>query len=42
MEAPILLIMGIFVAILVVAGILYSISEFTKMKDPGEEDKDSE
>lgn len=36
MEVPMLLVMGIFVAILVLAGVFYSISEFTSMKDPRE------
>ena len=42
MELPILLVLGAFVAILVIAGIIYSISEFQKMKKSNEKDKDGD
>lgn len=39
-EAPVLLIMGIFITILVISGYLYSISEFTRMKEEEKDDED--
>ncbi|MEX0684458.1 MAG: hypothetical protein WD267_01120 [Balneolales bacterium] len=42
MEVPILLVMGIFAAIIVIAGIIYSVSEFQKMRKNRNNGRDKE
>ncbi|MEX0780574.1 MAG: hypothetical protein WD037_12595 [Balneolales bacterium] len=42
MEVPGLLIMGIFVAVLVLTGIMFTVSEFKKMNASGDQESDED